>query len=321
MTDEFEVTEHFGNSKENGDSYYVEEDNDESEGYEDEKYTDEKSNKELNENDGIGFCLHHNSESNNGVQICSDCGIEICTELSLDPEWRYYGDNDSKHASDPSRCYLRKQEDKNIFKDIEVYEFPTDINNEINSRYMEITKIDEEVDDKGVRSKGGNKIHRGTFRRSLLFACAHNVFKQRDNVRGVVTYDMEKLREKMKLTRKDASKGLTFYNLNKKTREKPIYISPAALIPIVLKKFNAKPHHIDNVNKLFDQINNRSCMLNRSNPQSVISGLIYYYFRSKSADITCNKFSEIIKLSDITISKISKEISDILGTSSIVSLN
>src|SRR5271156_5577616 len=74
--------------------------------------------------DIMEICLHKNSTTNNGgVETCSDCGIEIYKELSLEPEWRYYGDNDSKHSSDPSRCHIRKIDDKNIYKDIEKYNF------------------------------------------------------------------------------------------------------------------------------------------------------------------------------------------------------
>ena len=49
-------------------------------------------------------------------------------------------------------------------------------------------------------------------------------------------------------------------------------------------------------------------MINRSNPQSVISGLVFYYCRLIGKNITCSKFSNIVNLSDITVSRISKNI-------------
>lgn len=249
----------------------------------------------INEKDITEICLHKNSTNNNGVEICSDCGIEIYKELSLEPEWRFYGDNDSKHASDPSRCHIRKIDEKNIYKDIEKYDFSIDISRETNTSYLEVTR---------------GQIRRGNFRKSIIFACAFNAYKNQSNPQNP-----EELREKFSLTKKEASRGLTFYNLNKNDKKKkPIYISPISFIPRVMQKFNANEYHVSRVIELYNKIHNRSKLLNRSNPQSVISGLVYYYFRLIGGNITCPKFSKMVKLSDITISRISKNISEILKT-------
>lgn len=256
----------------------------------------------IDDKDITEICLHHNTTINNEMEICSDCGIEIYKELSLEPEWRFYGDNDSKHSSDPSRCHIRKIDEKNIFKDIEQYDFSIDIARETNSTYIEVTK---------------GQIRRGNFRKSIIFACAFNAYKNQGNPQNP-----EELREKFKLTKKEASRGLTFYNLNKTDKKKkPIYISPISFIPRIMNKFNANEYHVQKVTDLYNKIQNRSKLLNRSNPQSVISGLIYYYFRMVGGNITCPKFSKIVKLSDITISRISKNISDILKTTDKVKLN
>lgn len=256
----------------------------------------------IDEGDITEICLHTNSTNNNGVEICADCGIEIYKELSLEPEWRFYGDNDSKHASDPSRCHIRKIEDKNIYKDIEKYDFSIDISRETNTSYLEVTK---------------GQIRRGNYRKSIIFACAFNAYKNQGNPQNP-----EELREKFGLSKKEASRGLTFYNLNKNDKKKkPIYISPISFIPRVMHKFNANDLHVARVTDLYTKIQNRSKLLNRSNPQSTISGLIYYYFRLIGGNITCPKFSKMVKLSDITISKISKNISEILKTTEKVKLS
>lgn len=258
--------------------------------------------RKLNEEDITEICLHKNSTTNNGVEICSDCGIEIYKELSLEPEWRFYGENDSKHSSDPSRCHVRKVDEKNIFKDIEKYDFSIDISRETNISYLEVTK---------------GQIRRGNFRKSIIFTCSFNAFKNQGNPQNP-----EELREKFGLTKKEASRGLTFYNLNKNDKKKkPIYISPVSFIPRVMQKFNANENHIAKVTELYNKINNRSLILNRSNPQSVISGLVYYYFKLIGGNINCPKFSKMVKLSDITISRISKNISEILKTTDKVKLN
>ena len=277
------------------DSLYEEEDYSNLEGINIDEY-------KLDEKDITEICLHKNSVSDNGIEVCSDCGIEIYKELSLEPEWRFYGDNDSKHSSDPSRCHIRKIEDKNIFKDIDKYDFPIDIAREINISYLEVTK---------------GQIRRGNFRKSIIFACSFNAYKNQNNPQNP-----EELREKFGLTKKEASRGLTFYNLNKTDKKKkPIYISPVSFIPRIMQRFNANDSHISKVTELYNKIHNRSKILNRSNPQSTIASLIYYYFRLIGGNISCPKFSKIVKLSDITISRISKNISEILKTTDKVKLN
>jgi transcription initiation factor TFIIIB Brf1 subunit/transcription initiation factor TFIIB len=87
-----------------------------------------------------------------------------------------------------------------------------------------------------------------------------------------------------------------------------------------MKKFNSNQEHINKVIDLYKMIQNKSSLINRSNPQSIVSGLVFYYCRLIGKNITCSKFSSIVNLSDITISRISKNISDILGTRDKISL-
>lgn len=256
----------------------------------------------LNEKNITEICLHKNITNDNGVESCCDCGIEIYKELSLEPEWRFYGDNDTKHSSDPSRCHIRKSDDKNIYKDIEKYDLPFSIREYANMAYLEVTD---------------GKIRRGNYRRAIIFACIFNAYKNQGDPKNP-----EVLRETFNLSKKDVSKGLTYYNLNQKDKtKKPIYISPVTFIPVVMSKFNANEFHIEKVTSLYEKIKNRSTLLNRSNPQSVISGLIYYYFRLIGGNISSANFSKMVKLSEITITKISKNISEILGTTLKVHLN
>lgn len=47
-------------------------------------------------------------------------------------EWRYYGQSDTRHSSDPNRVYIRKSEERNIYKDVENMSFSEKIVNEAN---------------------------------------------------------------------------------------------------------------------------------------------------------------------------------------------
>ncbi len=39
-----------------------------------------------------------------GMEVCSHCGAEVGPYLSRSAEWRYYGNDDNKHRTDPNRC-------------------------------------------------------------------------------------------------------------------------------------------------------------------------------------------------------------------------
>ena len=255
--------------------------------------------------DNSEFCDHQNIIKQNDKEVCIDCGIEISQQLSLEPEWRYYGENDSRHFTDPNRCQIRKIEDKGIYKDIENMNFQPDIIDEANKLYNMITS---------------GTIRRGNFRKSVIFACIFNACKYTGK-----PVSSDELQEKFKLSKKDISTGLKFYNLkgreiNEIKDKKSTYISPVIFIPRIMKKFNSNKYHVDKVIELYNMIQNKSSLINRSNPQSVISGLVFYYCRLIGKNITCSKFSTIVNLSDITVSRISKNISDILGTRDKISL-
>lgn len=255
--------------------------------------------------DNSEFCDHQNIVKQNDKEVCLECGIEVSQQLSLEPEWRYYGENDSRHFTDPNRCQIRKIEDKGIHKDIESMNFKPEIIEEANKLYNMITS---------------GTIRRGNFRKSVIFACIFNACKYKG-----VPVSSDELQDKFKLTKKDISTGLKFFNLKGREiseikEKKSINISPVIFIPRIMKKFNSNQYHIDKVTELYNMIQNKSSLINRSNPQSVISGLVFYYCRLIGKNITCSKFSNIVNLSDITVSRISKNISDILGTRDKISL-
>jgi transcription initiation factor TFIIIB Brf1 subunit/transcription initiation factor TFIIB len=276
--------------------------------YENDNSSNEKITLDLNNYkncDNSEFCDHQNIIKQNDKEVCLDCGIEVSQQLSLEPEWRYYGENDSRHFSDPNRCQIRKIEDKGIYKDIENMNFQSDIIEEANKLYNMITS---------------GTIRRGNFRKSVIFACIFNACKYKGE-----PVSSDELQEKFKLSKKDISTGLKFYNLKGREIEefkdkKTIHISPVIFIPRIMKKFNSNQYHINKVTDLYLMIQNKSSLINRSNPQSVISGLVFYYCRLIGKNITCSKFSNIVNLSDITVSRISKNISDILGTRDKISL-
>lgn len=241
-------------------------------------------------------CEHIDTTEECGTITCYDCGQELGKNKSFEKEWRYYGSNDNNYGSDPSRCHYRQTVDKSIIKDIEHMGFPSQINIKSNSLFEFVTK---------------GEIYRGKSRQAIIFASVFQAFKLNGTPKS-----LEYLQDKFGLKRKVISKGMNHFGVNANKSLKLEYkcISPNDLIPDILKKCKAGDKHIDNVMKLYKVISNRSSLLNRSKPQSISSGLVWYYCVYTKKTITMKELAKIVDLSEATIEKIAKEIDKIIGS-------
>ena len=80
-----------------------------------------------------------------------------------------------------------------------------------------------------------------------------------------------------------------------------------------MDKFDASIEHKNEVIELYNKINNKSAILNRCRPQSVASGCVIYYIRLKGKNIDIMEFKEKVRLSELTINRIAKEIDKIVN--------
>lgn len=242
-------------------------------------------------------CEHKNTILQGMNSICEECGMIISKNFSYEREWRYYGSNDTRHNKDPNRCNIRKIEDKGIFKDVEKYQINPKIINTANEIYETVTN---------------NKIYRGNTRKGIVFACvyhAYNINNTPQSCKNLIqVFDMEQ---------KIALKGLKFVNLNlplKSTiRSDNSSNEVHHLIHEIMLQFNATDAQISDVSKLYNHLINRSSLLNRSRPQSVAYGLVCYYIMKKNPDYSLDYFKEKIKLSELTLSRIVREIETIIS--------
>lgn len=243
----------------------------------------------------IKNCLHVNIESDSGVTICLDCGEEVNRTISTDKEWRFYGEG----GNDPNRCHLRKTDERSIYKDVEGMNFPENIVSLANEIYTEVTKCNDNE----------YKIYRGKSRKAIVFACIFNSYKILNQPIG-----WESLSKSFGLGRRECLNGLKTISLNsKKSPIKTAYITPIHLIEEIMDKFSATKQHKEEVFQLYKRIENKSYKLNRSRPQSIASSIVYYWIKKTGKNISIKEFTEKVKLSEITIDKISKEIEDILS--------
>jgi len=244
-------------------------------------------------------CDHTNIYVDKGVSVCTDCGQETDRKLSCDKEWRYYGPSDTGRVSDPNRMQ-RKTEERSIYKDVENLGFSETIVSEANRTYSEVTK---------------GKIFRGNSRRAIVFACIFHAFKKTSN-----PLSHEKLIRIFKLTRKTGLKGLKYVNLHapKASTIRTTYITPINLVEEIMDQFSASDAQKDEVKVLYHQIHNKSSRLNRSRPQSVAAGLTFYWICKKRKNISLKEFTKKIPLSELTVNKIAKEISQVLDTPNVI---
>lgn len=254
---------------------------------------DNKEKKEIS-------CDHSNVMNENGIISCIECGEELEKRVLHEREWRYYGQSDTKRSSDPNRVQVRKSEERTIYKDVENMGFSEKITTAANQIYSEVTK---------------GQIFRGNSRKAIVFACVFQAYKLSGKPQP-----HERLIKIFDLNRKSGLKGLKHVNLNapKTSKIHTTYITPVNLVEDVMGKFSASESQINEVVDLYTKIKNKSSKLNRARPQSVASGLTYYWICLKQIDITLKEFAEKADLSELTINKIAKEVAIVLGNPNII---
>lgn len=256
----------------------------------------EKDSEEKEESFELEYeeCLHKDLINENGIVSCIDCGIEVSKIVSYEKDWRYYGNDDTRKNSDPNRCHIRKMEDKSIFRDVETFGFSDKVVNLANDIYIEVTK---------------GKIYRGNSRKAIIFGCIFQSIK----INGKM-HSCESLRSIFNLDKKIILKGLKHVNLNYSNNVNR-YITPIELVYEYIVKFTHTEEDKTHINEIYEKIKNKSSIITRSRPQSVASSIIYFHFSNKfgSNNFSIKEFIKKIKLSELTINKIIKEIKRILS--------
>lgn len=240
-------------------------------------------------------CSHTETIDEGGTITCTECGEELKRNVMHEKEWRYYGSTDTKRSGDPNRVQARKSDDKSIFKDVETMRFSSKVVSDANDLYTLVTK---------------GHIYRGKTRKAIIFACIFQAYKTNNNPQP---YDQ--LINMFSITKKAGLGGIKHVGLNapKDSKMHTMYITPVNLMEDIMMKFNATEAQKDEVKMLYESIKNRSSILNRSRPQSVAAGVIYYWIDKNGININLKDFAQKADLSELTITKISKEIQIVLG--------
>lgn len=242
-------------------------------------------------------CGHKNIYRTDGYGVCKDCGCEVSL-FDFEPEWRYYKKSDGG-GSDPSRCHTRhapKSLDK-VYEDNNII-LQDSIKAQIEQKYNKIV---------------GKTTVRGKKRKGIVAACMFFVYMDFLKVR---TTDF--IRNKFGLDKKEMSEGLTTYYKSFPSDRKR-YVRPKDLLKWIMDMTTVPLEHYSEILKLMMLLENTSVSLKRSTPQSVASSIVFYYLclnPELKSDLKLDKktFAEKARLSEITVSKLTKEISTITDT-------
>lgn len=240
-------------------------------------------------------CLHESTINEKGVDICVECGEEVNAHLEHEKEWKYYGQNDSKHCSDPTRVQARKIEEKSIYPDVENLGFSESIVSKANKIYSQVTE--------------GN-IYRGNHRRAIVFACIFHAYKMSGKPQS-----HDRLIKIFNLSTKAGLKGLKHVNIHapKDSKIRTTYITPVNLVEEIMEQFGATKEQLNEIIEIYNKIKDKSSKLNRSRPKSIASSIAYYWICLKKKNISLKEFAKKVTLSELTINKIVKEIAEILN--------
>lgn len=229
-------------------------------------------------------CKHLSSFQDKNIVVCTNCGKCIQKLYNQHREWK----------SQQTRITV---EDRNIFKDVESIQFSDNIVQIANSLYIQVTK---------------DKIYRGNARKGIISACIFYAFKV---IHKPQIY--KKIIKLFNIDKRVGLRGLKFVSINA-PKDSIIFktqITPLTYIDYYMEELQANQDDIKHIHRLYEKIDNKQVQrLTRSRPQSVASGIVYYWLLEENKKITLRTFSKIAELSELTIVKIQKDIKEILST-------
>jgi transcription initiation factor TFIIIB Brf1 subunit/transcription initiation factor TFIIB len=232
-------------------------------------------------------CQHTNTTIEKTMEICMDCGKELMkNEMKCSLDTVYSNMNE------------RKTHVKNINKDIANFNFSEKIVECANTLYNQITD---------------GKTKRGDRRKSIILACIF--FSHKMNNENI-TY--ERLLELFQIDKKIGNDGLNIVTLSiPKNINMSFNSQPQCLIIIdeLMNKFSATTTQKNEVKAIYYKIKNKSASLNRCRVETVGASIFYYWIKNHSnINISIKNYSEVVKLSELTIQKNLKIIEDIMSS-------
>lgn len=242
-------------------------------------------------------CAHEEVEIYKNVKICCACGMHTEKMQTNQRMW-----NGSFYNRRGVKDGLKSLHDD--VKGIQEYNF--------DPRIIDI------ADDifKHIQQKTDRKMNA---RKSVVCAClfeASKILSATDPTTSPLLF--ETVMKVLKVDKKSALGSLKMVklkmvNLTMPSVDDSIYTAttPKVFIFTYMKGLEASDKSISQVYELFDKIKDIETV-NRSRPQSIASGIIYYWILENRKQIDIEAFSRTTSLSALTISKLEKEFRNVI---------
>ena len=278
-----------------------------------------------------------NYQSFNGQIKCKVCS-NIISNIIDNPEWRYYGNKDSK-MGDPTRCgmpvnnllpessvgstvsfkgnnktmsQIRKYQQWNgmPYKERSLYKVFLKIQGICERNHISSKIISESKSLYSIISE--TKISRGSNREGIIAACVYFACKQCN-----VPRSSTEISEIFDLNKTTMTKGIKkcqeiiFMNKNNKDRlSKSDSIKPSDFIERFCNKLDIDENNTSSILKICN-IAIENDIISENTPPSIASGCIYYYIKKKNINKSKKDLSEVCLISEVTINKCCKKLETI----------
>lgn len=278
--------------------------------------------------------LEENYSFEQGVIKCKACNCVI-SNISANPEWRYYGNNDSK-SSDPTRCGMPVNSllpessvgssvsygnnDKTMnqirrlqgwngmpYKERSLYKVFLEIQEICKANNIPTIIINEAKSLYSIISV--TKISRGSNRKGIIAACVYFACKECEvprtpkEIASMFTIDITVMTKGIKKCQE-----IVFMNKKNKNRlAKSISINPNDFIERFCNKLEIDEVDVDFIQKICKQAIDQN-IISENTPPSIAAGCIFYYIKNKEKTISKKDISEICKISEVTINKCTKKL-------------
>ena len=247
---------------------------------------EKKENEEEIENENN--CNHKKTENINGFLTCLDCGAELKKKNIHSIAFSKNGD-------------IRVSQRVN-YKKNSVYTETIDMN---------INDVIKDTANEIYINCSRGKILRGKKRRGIIAGCFYHAFKinkqniPNEELINLFNVDNKEILKGLKYITKNISKEINLHADTIDDIEKEIINT--------MKKFNSNKRQNEEVIEIYKKTKNKSSILNRSRPNSLIAGIIYYWICRHDLQINMNEISNKLNISTSTIRKICREISTVLN--------
>ena len=280
-------------------------------------------------------CYESNLINNNGKIICKDCGNINYEVIDSNPEWRYYGNDDSKY-SDPTRVGLPTNEllpESSLgstigFKYGESYEMKKIRNYHLwNAMPYKERSLYNVFDSIQVRSINNGiplciideaknlykqisdvKIHRGSNRNGIIASCIYKACK----LQGV-TRSAKEIAEIFKLNISHMTKGCKKFDeiINMNVCNNKIMSNLTTKSSDFVQRFCSKINIGSNICKICIYVCDKAeeyNLVSKCIPPSIAAGSIFLVCNLLKINVTKKEISIICNISEVTISKCYKNL-------------